>query len=272
MPSSRAAGAAGERPGGPAGQARRRAARLAAAHPAGHAARATQPPASASTARRWPRWPRARSTPRSCGAQRRLRERAPPRQPLEGHARGGEGLNGQVAVAVRRGQDELAARIDKALAELQPQIQELARKYGFPLGKPTPLSARRAQPDTKSAQLARACRCSPWLVTTRRNAGGLRGGRQRRPQPVQQRLLALPRHRRRQPGVERDLRKLQRRYKDNWRETALTTIKNGRPDAGNASWRATYNDQQIDRGPGFPRDHANSDAWMVRWQSSLDLD
>jgi len=53
------------------------------------------------------------------------------------------------------------------------------------------------------------------------------------------------------PVSERDLRKLQRRYKDNWRETALTTIKNGRQDAGMPSWRATYNDQQIAEVLGF---------------------
>jgi hypothetical protein len=36
------------------------------------------------------------------------------------------------------------------------------------------------------------------------------------------------------PVSERDLRKLQRRYKDNWKDTALTTIKNGPPGCGNA--------------------------------------
>ena len=165
----------------------------------------------------------------------------------------GEGLNGQVAVAVRRGQDELATRIDKALAELQPQIQELARKYGFPVGKPTPLSARSAQPEKKSAALAQGMQVrAGWLVTTQAatqaastediNAGrslfnnvcshchGTDGS---------------------SPVSERDLRKLQRRYKDNWRETALTTIKNGRQDAGMPSWRATYNDQQIAEVLGF---------------------
>ena len=53
------------------------------------------------------------------------------------------------------------------------------------------------------------------------------------------------------PVSERDLRKLQKRYKDNWKDTALTTIKNGRQDAGMPSWRATYSDAQIDEVVGF---------------------
>ena len=53
------------------------------------------------------------------------------------------------------------------------------------------------------------------------------------------------------PVSERDLRKLQRRYKDNWKDTALTTIKNGRQDAGMPSWRATYSDPQIEEVLGF---------------------
>ena len=76
----------------------------------------------------------------------------------------GEGLGGQVAVAVRRGQGELAARIEQALAELQPQIEELARKYGFPRGKPLPLSARRVAPDTRTANLAAGLTVSSSMV------------------------------------------------------------------------------------------------------------
>jgi ABC-type amino acid transport substrate-binding protein len=79
----------------------------------------------------------------------------------------GEGLGGPVAVAVRKGQEDLAARIDKALAELQPQIEELARKYGFPRGKAMPLSARRVEPDTRSAKLAAGVSVpSHWVART----------------------------------------------------------------------------------------------------------
>jgi len=161
----------------------------------------------------------------------------------------GEGLNGQVAVAVRRGQDDLAARIDKALVELQPQIEELARKYGFPRGKATPLSARSAQPDAKSAALAQGLQVrAGWLVTTQAaSAADINAGRSL--------FNNVCSHCHGTDGAspvsERDLRKLQRRYKDNWRDTALTTIKNGRQDAGMPSWRSTYNDQQIAEVLGF---------------------
>ncbi len=64
----------------------------------------------------------------------------------------GEGMGGGVAVAVRREPADLAQRIDKALTELEPQIRELAQKYGFPDAAPVPLSANRALPATPVAQ------------------------------------------------------------------------------------------------------------------------
>lgn len=156
----------------------------------------------------------------------------------------GEGLNGQVAVAVRRGQDALAQRIDKALQELRPQIEELARKYGFPRGQALPLSARRVQPEAKTPALAQGLQVhTGWVVTTQAaSAQDIVPGRTL--------FNNVCSHCHGTDGAspvsERDLRKLQRRYKDNWRDTALTTIKNGRPEAGMPTWRATYSDQQIE--------------------------
>lgn len=160
----------------------------------------------------------------------------------------GEGLGGPVAVAVRKGHDELAARIDRALAELQPQIQELARKYGFPQGKPLPLSARHVAPDTRTAKLAAGVTVSSkWVARTNAPAAsapneGVIPGRTL--------FNNVCSHCHGTDGAspvsERDLRKLQKRYKDGWKDTALTTIKNGRTDAGMPSWKATYSDAQID--------------------------
>ena len=45
---------------------------------------------------------------------------------------------------------------------------------------------------------------------------------------------------------ERDLRRLKLRYKDNWRETAIKTIKEGRSDLGMPAWKAAYDDKQIE--------------------------
>ncbi len=58
--------------------------------------------------------------------------------PLSGHD-----LAGQVVVGVRADHAALKARIDEALGELQPQIQTLAVKYAFPMGKPLNLEVPR---------------------------------------------------------------------------------------------------------------------------------
>jgi polar amino acid transport system substrate-binding protein len=165
----------------------------------------------------------------------------------------GEGLGGPVAVAVRKGRDDLAARIDKALAELQPQIEELARKYGFPRGKALPLSARRVAPDTRSAKLAEGMSVHSALVA--RTAAPDAAAPAEGVIPGRTLFNNVCSHCHGTDGAspvsERDLRKLQRRYKDNWKETALTTIKNGRPDAGMPTWGATYSDAQIHEVIGF---------------------
>ena len=44
---------------------------------------------------------------------------------------------------------------------------------------------------------------------------------------------------------ERDIRKLKSRYKENWKDTALTTIRNGRPDLGMPTWKGVIKDQDI---------------------------
>ena len=165
----------------------------------------------------------------------------------------GDGLGGGVAVAVRRGHDDLVARIDKALVELQPQIAELARKYGFPSGKPLPLSARRVTPDARAANLAAGLSVhSAWVARTNAPADsapseGVIPGRTLFNNVCSHCHGADGAS----PVSERDLRKLQKRYKDNWRETALTTIRNGRPDAGMPSWKSTYSDPQIEEVIGF---------------------
>jgi polar amino acid transport system substrate-binding protein len=58
--------------------------------------------------------------------------------PLAGHD-----LAGQVVVGVRADHPALKARIDTALTELQPQIQTIAVKYGFPVSKPLNLEVPR---------------------------------------------------------------------------------------------------------------------------------
>lgn len=49
------------------------------------------------------------------------------------------------------------------------------------------------------------------------------------------------------PLPERNLRRVKARYDDKWREIALTTIKNGRPDMGMPPWKDALSDAEIDK-------------------------
>lgn len=164
----------------------------------------------------------------------------------------GDGLGGQVAVAVKRGNEDLARRIDEALTALQPQIEQLARKYGFPGGRPMPLSARHVRPRDRAAVLAQGLRVpGGWIATQAQavaaNAEGAQAGRSL--------FNNVCSHCHGTDGAspvsERDLRRLKSRYKEHWRETAGTTIRKGRTDAGMPAWQGTYNDQQIEEVLGF---------------------
>lgn len=173
----------------------------------------------------------------------------------------GDGLMGSVAVGVRKDHEELAGRIDKALAELQPQIRALAEKYGFPLAPPVPLSTAlgaRGQRDARAQVLA----------AQRQVAAGWRVVADQ-PEPKAVAIDAKPQApsaddvlagRTRfnnvcshchgsngaSPVSERDLRKLHARYKDEWRSVASVTIREGRPTAGMPTWKATFDDRQIE--------------------------
>ena len=79
--------------------------------------------------------------------------------PVAGHQ-----LAGQVVVGVRADQPALKARIDQALTDLQPQIQELAKKYGFPTTKPVSLEAPRLGGAAKPQGPGLASVPRAWLV------------------------------------------------------------------------------------------------------------
>ena len=166
----------------------------------------------------------------------------------------GDGMGGQMAVAVRRGKDELALGIDRALAELAPEIAKLADKYGFPRSKPVQL-ARAAAAEPPALAQARTVRMgfvatadaskTVTVAATSKPAGDkadLAAG--------QSRFNDICSHchgtNGASPVSERDLRRLKARYKDVWRETAITTIKNGRSDAGMPAWKTTYGDKEIE--------------------------
>ena len=181
----------------------------------------------------------------------------------------GQGLNGQIAVAVSKNKPELKEKIDQALTELQPEIKQLQQKYGFPQAAPVMLDAK-----------------ASWLTTTHQVAGGhapagaikftdksaLPTLSHARADAVDLRLNMVKvsdtnieetksmfnsrcSHCHGQNGAspqqERDLRKLKIRYADKWQEVAHTTITKGRPDMGMPTWGGTISDDDIKRIIGF---------------------
>jgi polar amino acid transport system substrate-binding protein len=178
----------------------------------------------------------------------------------------GQGLAGQMAVAVRADKAGLTAGIDQALAALQPDIAALAAKYGFPSGKPISLAlvdGLRSEAVFAAGPadgLVHGHGLHPWMIrtagpaepatatpTAASGATDVSVGRSR--------FNNICSHCHGSNGAspvsERDLRKLKLRYKDGWREIALKTIKDGRLDAGMPSWKSTYNEQEIDELLGF---------------------
>ena len=189
----------------------------------------------------------------------------------------GEGLSGQMAVAVRRGNDTLTISIDKALVTLQPEIAALAKKYGFPMGQPVKLALASARDSVRAETQARAG-LTPLKSGLSIGTGWVRTSTA--PEPPKLIAQAAPATGKAAPSTEavgsatggdaagkvrfndvcshchgnngasaiseRDLRRLKLRYKDNWRETAIKTIKNGRPDLGMPAWQTSYDDKQIE--------------------------
>lgn len=166
----------------------------------------------------------------------------------------GTGLGGPVAVAVRKDKGTLAADIDRALTELQPEIAALAGKYGFPTAKPI-LLTRAAPEPAAMAELAsvRPDSAVPRFIKTGASVqaaadtaaadDGLNAGRVRFNDTCSHchgSNGASPIH-------ERDLRRLKARYDDKWREVATTTIKNGRPELGMPTWKDVLGDKEIEQ-------------------------
>ncbi len=161
----------------------------------------------------------------------------------------GEGLGGQVAVAVSKDNPELKERINKALEELKPEIHQLTVKYGFPLQVPLIVNVRKT--DTHYAQstvtpaktgfmkVSDKPKQREWLVAESgdtiaeaksnfnnkcSHCHGSNGA---------------------SPISERDLRKLSMRYKEEWKDVAYNTITKGRPDLGMPTWGGILPEEEI---------------------------
>ena len=177
----------------------------------------------------------------------------------------GNDLSGAVAVAVRSTKEALAADIDRALAALKPQIAELADKYGFPRQPPVNLAVARAAlpvtvvkvpsslwltvsetvpakkatakapPKAASAAPAAAVAAAPVL-----SEAALAGRVQ-----FNDRCSHCHGSDGYSPVRERDVRFLKARYSDKWQDTAMTTMKNGRPDAGMPAWKDILKESDV---------------------------
>ena len=182
----------------------------------------------------------------------------------------GHDLSGQVAVAVRRGKDDLAKAIDRALVDLKPQIAQLADKYGFPRETPVNLAvaqralptavvvevpashwvavnesqpAKRVKPAGKAAPAAKvaAPEATPVVAAAPALSESALAGRVQ----FNDRCSHCHGSDGYSPVRERDVRYLKMRYSDKWQDTALLTVRNGRPDAGMPAWKDILKESDV---------------------------
>jgi polar amino acid transport system substrate-binding protein len=184
-------------------------------------------------------------------------------------------LNGQVAVAVPKGKDELLAKVNQALADLKPQISALAKTYGFPQTASVTLSA--ANPSNIQQRVV-VVNAAGWVNTstdtntnsnTKTNAKKSKKNGEQTPAVAEPVAAVTPppaplsdaaklgrvrfndqcSHCHSVDGAsplpERNLRRVQARYDGKWKETAITTIRNGRVDAGMPAWKDIYGEKEI---------------------------
>ena len=184
----------------------------------------------------------------------------------------GADMNGQVSVAVRRDKPELAKDIETVLASLKVEISALEDKYGFPRGKPVNFVVAKAEKqivvpasmivsvqqkptdDTAPAKKVKAEIKTKADAKTEKKAAPVQAIEAA---PVISESAKLGKvkfndqcsHCHGSDGAspvrERDVRRLNIRYDAKWRDLALTTIKNGRPDLGMPAWKEILSEPEI---------------------------
>jgi ABC-type amino acid transport substrate-binding protein/cytochrome c553 len=176
----------------------------------------------------------------------------------------GQGLSGQIAVAVPKGKDALKEKIEAALTELRPEVEQLQRQYGFPTGVPLVFDDK-ASWRKIAAELAagHASEAHRWTTVQPGSAHSLaaRGVAEDFRSHLRKvndtsindyRAMFNSRcsHCHSQNGAspqpERDLRRLSSRYDDKWKDVARATIMNGRSDYGMPAWGASLSTEEID--------------------------
>jgi ABC-type amino acid transport substrate-binding protein/mono/diheme cytochrome c family protein len=168
----------------------------------------------------------------------------------------GDSMTGQVAVAVSKAKPGLKDQINQALEDLKPEIAKLTVKYGFPTQAPIEL-VRNSQ-----SFIAPANTLTAQNKHVPAKSGFVRVGikESQKPEWLVANASLSPDEAKSvfnnkcshchgangaSPVQERDLRKLTIRYKDEWKDVALTTITKGRPDYGMPSWNGIIPDEEI---------------------------
>lgn len=190
----------------------------------------------------------------------------------------GHDFAGQVVVGVRAGQEALKARIDQALTDLQPQIRTLAEKYAIPMARPLDLQAKPSSARAMPTVLAVTVPSTAWVTVADETKPAPKPANKAASKPANKAAAAKPATAAIEsaapevsadpqvvagrvrfndqcshchgangfsPVIERDVRRLRMRYDAKWQETALNTIRNGRPDAGMPTWKGVLGEPEI---------------------------
>ena len=169
----------------------------------------------------------------------------------------GEGLQWHAAVGVRKGLDSLKADLDRVLDQLKPEINTLADKYGFPLGRPVSMDGQRGMlrppergvgglqlvqlqegPTRPTSSAGVSSSAAEGLIRLGRSLFNQHCSHCHAPNAVS-------------PEPTRDLRRLTLRYGSRMREAAYATITVGRVDKGMPAWKDLLGEEGIQNVLGF---------------------
>ena len=139
----------------------------------------------------------------------------------------GEGLQWKVAAAVKKGNETLKEGLERALAQLEPEIRRLADGYGFPLTAALDLDATTsggAEPVAPTSDVVvNPFRGDAEAIAAGRRAFNQHCGHCHGPNAFN-------------PEPSRDLRRLKRRYADETAQVFYGAVAAGRPTKGMPTW------------------------------------
>jgi mono/diheme cytochrome c family protein len=144
----------------------------------------------------------------------------------------GPGLQWQVAVGVKRGNEQLQAALEQALTHLQPDIQRLGNQYGFPLTPPVPLIAPPEPTPPASSAAPPASTPAQSTIPAGRSLFNQHCAHCHSPNAVN-------------PEPRTDLRRLKGRYGENMSTVFFTTVTQGRPTKGMPAWTGVLSEDHI---------------------------